>query len=214
MSAITKVSFAKALAILKKFRYKPRKEWNEDDRTLFKLCNFAVLSKKRLNKVLLSIQSLSKLSHKSHYKYSEIDIKLIKELILESMENCFKQFNQKINVIKESDIENIQSHIKKLKDENSRLESEINRLNFIVENFIREKEISNIEEVNQLLNQKISKINKKTNKIRNEKLTFDKENISQFIEKWNEGYTTFEIVDEFKRVSVNIKKEKKKSFKL
>ena len=42
----TKISFAKAQSILRKFRYKPRSEWSQDDRILFKLCNFAVLSKK------------------------------------------------------------------------------------------------------------------------------------------------------------------------
>ena len=95
MKISTKVSFEKAQKILKKFRYKPRREWTDDDRILFKLCNFAVLSKKRLNNVLLSIQSLSKLSHKSHYKYTEFDIKLIKELILENMEICFAKFKPK-----------------------------------------------------------------------------------------------------------------------
>ena len=75
----TKISFAKAQSILKKFRYKPRNEWSQEDRILFKLCNFSVLSKKRLNNVLTTLQRLAKLSDKSHYKYSELDIKLIKE---------------------------------------------------------------------------------------------------------------------------------------
>ena len=96
----TKISFAKAQSILRKFRYKPRSEWSQDDRILFKLCNFAVLSKKRLNNILTTIRRLAKLSDKSHYKYSELDIKLIKELILENLEICFKKFKQNINIIK------------------------------------------------------------------------------------------------------------------
>ena len=71
MNEIPKISYAKAQSILQKFRYKPRREWSEEDRFLFKLCSFAVLSKKRLNNVLISIQKLSKLSDKSHYKYRQ-----------------------------------------------------------------------------------------------------------------------------------------------
>ena len=137
----TKISFAKAQSILKKFRYKPRNEWSQEDRILFKLCNFAVLSKKRLNNVLTTLQRLAKLSDKSHYKYSELDIKLIKELILENLEICFKKFKQNINIIKESDMNKIHSHIKNLKDENLRLENEIKRLNFIIESFVSELKI-------------------------------------------------------------------------
>ena len=43
------LSFADAFTFLKKFRYKPRNEWTKDERTIFKICNFIVLSKKRIN---------------------------------------------------------------------------------------------------------------------------------------------------------------------
>ena len=56
MKDLSKVSYEKANSVLKKFRYKPRREWSEDDRTIFRLCNFAVLSRKRLSSLLLSIQ--------------------------------------------------------------------------------------------------------------------------------------------------------------
>ena len=195
MSGVSKISFAKAQSILKKFRYKPRKDWSKEDRIFFKLCNFAVLSKKRLNNVLLSLQSLAKLSDKSHYKYNELDIKLIKELILENLEVCFQKFKQDVNVIKESDIEKIQTHIKKLKDENLRLENEIKRLNFVIESFINESEIKEIDGVQEILKKKI-KIEKKKNLRANkkvDKLIFSQDNLKEFIKKWNEGYTTFEI---------------------
>ena len=83
------------------------------------------------------MKSLSKLSDKSHYKYSDLEIRLIKELILESLKTCFDSFKQNINIIKESDIEKIDKHLHKLKDENIRLENENNRLTFIIESFVR-----------------------------------------------------------------------------
>jgi len=118
MDKAFKVSFAKAQSVLNKFRYKPRKQWSDDDRVLFKLCNFAVLSRKRLNQILLSLDKLSKLSDKSHYKYNELDIKLLKELILEKLDICFEKFKHKISVIKESDLQKIKEHLNSIKNEN------------------------------------------------------------------------------------------------
>ena len=120
MNKTFKPSFAKAQSILKKFRYKPRKDWSEEDRIIFKLSNFAVLSRKRLNSVLIALNKLSKLSDKSHYKYNELDVKLLKELILQNLDICFEKFKQKISVIKESDLEKIENHLAKIKDENLR----------------------------------------------------------------------------------------------
>ncbi len=215
MNNAFKVSFAKAQSILNKFRYKPRNEWSNDDRVLFKLCNFAVLSRKRLNHVLIAIEKLSKLSDKSHYKYNELDVKLIKELILENLDICFEKFKHKLSVIKESDVEKIKSHLEKIKTENIRLENEIKRLNFIIENFIREKEIHEIKDVQEILQKKISKKKSKTHKQATiGKLSFNQENIKEFIKKWNQGYTTFEITESLKKVGVDMKGTKKKSFKL
>jgi len=216
MSELSKISFAKAQSILKKFRYKPRSEWSDEERTLFKLCSFAVLSKKRLNNILKALQSLSKLSDKSHYKYNELDIKLIKEIVLENLEICFEKFKQKISVIKESDIEIIQNHISKIKNENLRLENEIKRLNFVIENHVNEGKINDIKDIKDILNQKIKIQQKKTKpkKIK-EKLEFNQKNIKEFVRKWNEGYTTFEITESHKRVGVDIlDTKKKKRFKL
>ena len=120
MNDIKKVSYAQAQNVLKRFRYRPRNQWSEKDRLIFKICNFTVLSKKRLNNVMQSLKSLSKLSDKSHYKYSDLDIKLIKELILENLETCFESFNQNINIMKESDIQKVGDHLQKLNDENLR----------------------------------------------------------------------------------------------
>ena len=62
-------------------------------------------------------------------------------------------------MIKESDLEKIENHIAKIKDENLRLENENNRLNFIIESFIREKDIVEIEKVNEILKKRKFPIN-------------------------------------------------------
>ncbi len=219
MNKTFKVSFAKAQSILKKFRYKPRKDWSEEDRAIFKLSNFAVLSRKRLNSVLVALNKLSKLSDKSHYKYNELDIKLLKELILQNLDICFEKFKQKISVIKESDIEKIENHIEKIKDENLRLENENKRLNFIIDSFIREKDMMEIEKINEILKKKISNKSKQIKgksrkKIITEKLDFDEESVQDFVKKWNQGYTTFEITESLKKLRVDIDGTKKRRFKL
>ena len=214
MNKAFKVSFAKAQSVLNKFRYKPRKQWSNDDRVLFKLCNFAVLSRKRLNQILLSLDKLSKLSDKSHYKYNELDIKLLKELILEKLDICFEKFKHKISIIKESDLKKIKEHLNSIKDENTRLENEIKRLNFIIENFIKEKEIQEISDVWEILNKKISKKRRSSKKQLEEKFSFDRENVKEFIKKWNQGHTTVEITESMKKVELNINKSKKKVYKI
>ena len=214
MDKAFKVSFAKAQSVLNRFRYKPRKQWSSDDRVLFKLCNFAVLSRKRLNQILLSLDKLSKLSDKSHYKYNELDIKLLKELILEKLDNCFQKFKHKISVIKESDLQKIKEHLNDIKNENLRLENEIKRLNFIVENFIKEKEIQEIGDVWEILNKKISRKKMSHKKQSEEKLSFNQENVKEFIKKWNQGQTTIEITEGFKKIGLDINRSKKKTYKI
>ena len=214
MNRAFKVSFAKAQSVLNRFRYKPRKQWSDEDRLLFKLCNFAVLSRKRLNQILLSLDKLSKLSDKSHYKYNELDIKLLKELILEKLDNCFEKFKHKISVIKESDLQKIKEHLNNIKNENIRLENEIKRLNFIIENFIKEKEIQEIGEVWEILNNKIPRKKISQKKKLEEKLSFNQENIKEFIKKWNQGHTTTEITESFKKIGLDVSKSKKKTYKI
>ncbi len=214
MDKAFKVSFAKAQSVLNRFRYKPRKQWSNDDRVLFKLCNFAVLSRKRLNQVLLSLDKLSKLSDKSHYKYNELDIKLIKELILEKLDICFEKFKHKISVIKESDLQKIKEHLNSIKNENLRLENEIERLNFIIESFIKDKEIQNISDVWEILNKKISRSKASSKKKLEGKLSFNQENVKEFIKKWNQGHTTFEITESLRKIGLDINKSKKKIYKV
>ena len=157
---------------------------------------------------------MSKLSDKSHYKYNELDIKLLKELILEKLDNCFQKFKHKISVIKESDLQKIKEHLNDIKNENLRLENEIKRLNFIIENFIKEKEIQEIGDVWEILNKKISRKKISPKKQLEKRLSFSQENIKEFIRKWNRGDTTTEIVENFKKIELDINETKKKTFKI
>ena len=108
------ISFSKALEVLKKYRYRARREWSKDERVLFKICNFIVLSKKRINRIFEATLSFGKLSDKSHYNYSEYEILQIKELILENLERCFQKFNKQIKILKDSDIQDLFVHLDKL----------------------------------------------------------------------------------------------------
>ncbi len=206
-----KLSFADAFTFLKKFRYKPRNEWTKEERTIFKICNFIVLSKKRINKTFLAFSSLAKLSDKSHYNYNEIDILKIKDLLLQNLEETLQKFNKNIRLFKEEDINIVQGHLKKLKDENLRLENENRRLNFVITNYIRENELLKIDEVKEILSKKNIK-----EKFRKSQKTssYREENIKKFIEKWKKGLTTFEINEEIVNENLAVVKEVKKKVKL
>ena len=101
-----------------------------------------------------------------------------------------------------------------IKNENLRLENEIKRLNFIIENFIKEKEIQEIENVWEILNKKIARKKMSRKKQLEEKLSFNQENIKEFIKKWNQGLTTTEITESFKKIGLDISKSKKKTYKI
>ncbi|MAZ46709.1 MAG: hypothetical protein CMM98_03950 [Rickettsiales bacterium] len=205
------LSFADAFSFLKKFRYKPRNQWTKNERTIFKICNFIVLSKKRINKIFLAFSSLSKLSDKSHYNYTETDILRIKDLLLQNLEEALQKFNKKIRLYKEEDIKTVQEHFKKLKEENLRLESENMRLNFVITNYIRENELLQIDKIKEILSNK----NLKKESKKSMKTGYPKEkNIKKFIEKWKKGLTTFEINEEIINENLMVKKELKKKIKL
>ena len=192
------VSFSDALNFLKKFRYKKRKDWSKDERTFFKICNFIVLSRKRIKKLFEAFDSLEKLSNKSHYQYTENDINLLKGIILENLEDKLKKFNKDLSIFKDSDIEIFQNHLDELKEENLRLENENKRLQFIIENFVKEKEISEIDDIKSLVNKNIPSNRKLKTSLKNEKINFSKENIRKFLKLWGEGKTTLEIVNIYK----------------
>jgi hypothetical protein len=189
------ISFADALKFLNEFRYKKRGDWSKDERSLFKICNFIVLSRKRVKKVFEAFSSLEKLSNKSHYQYTENDINLLKGIILENLEDKLKTFNKNLSIFKDSDIEIFQTHLNSFKEENLRLENENKRLQFIIESFVKEKEISEINDIRDLVNMKVSLSKESKTSLKKEKLNFSKENIKKFLKLWSEGKTTFDIVN-------------------
>ena len=210
---VNNISFADALKFLNEFRYKKKKEWSKSERTFFKVCNFIVLSRKRINKVFEAFDSLEKLSNKSHYKYTENDINLLKGIILQNLENKLKTFNKDLSIFKDSDIEIFQNHLNELKQENLRLENENKRLQFIIENFVKEKEVFEIDNIKSLVSKNIPANRKLMTSLKNEKINFSKENIKKFLELWSEGRSTVEIVNIYKNKSgtKNIGRKKLKS---
>ena len=207
------ISFTNALKFLNEFRYKKKGGWSKNERTFFKVCNFIVLSRKRVNKVFEAFNSLEKLSNKSHYKYTDNDINLLKGIILQNLENKLKTFNKDLTVFKDSDIEIFQNHLNELKEENLRLENENKRLQFIIENFVKEKEIFEIDNIKSLVSKNIPANRKLKTSLKNEKIKFSKENIKKFLELWSEGKSTIEIVNIYqsKRGAKNIGRKKLKS---
>ena len=193
--SMNNISFSDALKFLNEFRYKKRKGWSKDERSLFKICNFIVLSRKRIKKVFEAFSSLEKLSNKSHYQYTENDINLLKGIILENLEDKLKTFNKNLSIFKDSDIEIFQTHLNSFKEENLRLENENKRLQFIIESFGKEKEITEINDIRDLVNMKVSVSKESKTSLKKEKLNFSKENIRKFLKLWSEGKTTFEIVN-------------------
>ena len=193
--SMNNISFSDALKFLNEFRYKKRKGWSKDERSLFKICNFIVLSRKRIKKVFEAFSSLEKLSNKSHYQYTENDINLLKGIILENLEDKLKTFNKNLSIFKDSDIEIFQTHLNSFKEENLRLENENKRLQFIIESFVKEKEITEINDIRDLVNMKVSVSKESKTSLKKEKLNFSKENIRKFLKLWSEGKTTFEFVN-------------------
>ena len=109
-------------------------------------------------------------------------------------------------MFKEEDINIVQEHLKKLKDENLRLENENKRLNFVITNYIRENELLEIDEVKEILSKKILKKNLKNPRNR----FLQRKNMKKFIEKWKKGLTTFEINEEIINENLAVEKELKK----
>ena len=150
-----------------------KKYWSKDERTFFKICNFVVLSRKRINKIFESFSALEKLSNKSHYQYTENDINLIKGIILENLEDKLKKFNKTLGV-QVSDIEIFQTHLNKMKEENLRLENENKRLQFVIENFVKENELFEIDDIKNLVNKIFHKKVWQRRHLKKKKVNFSK----------------------------------------
>ena len=200
------ISFSKAKETLDKYRYKPRREWSKEERVFFKICNFIVLSKKRVNKIFSAIQSFGKLNDKSHYNYNEFDIIQIKELILDNLESCFQKFNKDVKILKDSDIQELTDHLEKLKDENVRLQMENQRLQFLFNDYSSEKKLLK----NTVLNKVVQRISQKKGRNTDKEFKIDRKNIKKFVEKWEKGMTTNEISQEMQKENLSMRIGKRK----
>ena len=189
------ISYSDAYQFIKKFRYKPRKEWTHNERLFFKICNFMVLSKKRINKIFIAFDAFSKLSDKSHYNYKISDIKKIKDMIVENLQSSLKKFDKNIKILKESDIESLREYFVELKMENTRLHKETERLQAIVEKYVKEKKLFEIEEIEEILNKSNEK-NSHLTKNRSESVT--EKFLKTFIKNWEKGLINFDIKDKKK----------------
>ncbi len=189
------ISYSDAYQFIKKFRYKPRKEWTHNERLFFKICNFIVLSKKRINKIFIAFDAFSKLSDKSHYKYKISDIKKIKDMIVENLQSCLKKFDKNIKILKESDIESLREYFIELKMENTRLQKETERLQAIVEKYVKEKKLFEIEEIEQILNKKNENNNNLT---KNRPASLIENSLQTFIKNWEKGLIDFDIKEKKK----------------
>ena len=115
-----------------------------------------------------------------------------------------------LRVLKESDIQDLFDHLDKLKEENIRLQKENERLQFLIKNYLREEKFLNNKVLTDIA--KMKTIEK--NKSKDQDVKLDKKSVKRFIEKWEKGMTSSEIVKELKEENLFLKNEKKKSFKL
>ena len=189
------ISYSEAYQFIKKFRYKPRKEWTHNERLFFKICNFMVLSKKRINKIFIAFDAFSKLSDKSHYNYKISDIKKIKDMIVENLQSSLKKFDKNIRILKESDIESLREYFVELKMENTRLHKETERLQAIIEKYVKEKKLFEIEEIEEILNRSNEK---KSHLTRNRSESLTEKSLKTFIQNWEKGLINFDIKDKRK----------------
>ena len=214
-SSLRNISYFDAVKTLKEFRYKPRKEWTTKEKETFKICNFNVLSRKRLNKILDSIKSFGKLGDKSHYKYSEGDLILIKDLILESLDTTFKKFSKNIEVISEENLHLIQDRFDRLNAENQRLLDEVKNYKDELEihkKAFEEKDKKSLKRIFSELNDSTETNNE--SKKQKRKILAGKKNLKNASTNWKDGMTLDEIKNDFLKVNLNFVNTKKRKIKL
>ena len=87
-------------------------------------------------------------------------------------------------------------------------------LKFIIENYVRENKLEEIDDINQILKIKLPSSQIVSKKKKSKNLEFDEENLKKFMQKWRTGHTTVEISEEFKKENLDIERSRKKRFKL
>ena len=154
-----KVSFFEAIQIVKEIRKKPRPHWTKKERSDFKKFNFQILSRKRVNKIVESLNSFKKLSNKSHYKFYLEELVIIRELLVSKLDETLSSFFKKLEVMNSEDILKIKSYFQKVLSENERLKRELSQ--YKKELYIYKKHSE--DEQNKLL-RKFFTVGKKKNK--------------------------------------------------
>ena len=124
---IKKNSYLDAVQIIKELREKPRSQWSEKERLNFRKSNFKILSKKRLNKIIEVLLSFKKLNNKSHYKFNLEELEIMRELIINKLDETLTSFFKELEIIKTEDAFKIQIFIKKIIHENERLRQEVSQ---------------------------------------------------------------------------------------
>jgi len=213
------ISYFEAQKILGKLRYIPRREWSKSEKKVFKICNFNVLSRKRLNKILTNLKSFGKLNNKSHYTYYDEDIRLIKDMILENLEQILRKFSRNTSILKESDLEKMQEHFTLQQQENIRLKNENLRLQNELDEYRRVKGLGEIDTFKKILESTITSNSKgKKNKLDQENNTkfrsISEKSLKTAISNWKEGMTLSEIKNEFLKENINLINTKKRKIKL
>ena len=163
--------------------------------------------------LLDSIKSFGRLGDKSHYKYSEEDLIIIKDLILENLDFSFKKFSKNIDVIKESDLQIIQDRFEELVIENQRLSDEIKNYKEELQVHKRsydQKDRTSLKNIFQKVDLNIEK-NKSSRKV---KSSISSEDIRKASSNWNKGMTIEEIKNEVLKKNLNLVNTNKKKFKL
>ena len=208
-----KVSFFEAIQIIKEIRKKPRSNWTKKERFDFKGYNFQILSRKRINKIVESLNSFKKLSNKSHYKFYLNDLVIIRELLVSKLNETLCSFFKKLEVLSSEDILKIKSYLQKILNENDRLKRELSQ--YKKELNIYKKHAA--DEQNKFLN-KILKVEKNKNKTAVRYKSINKElnrsNEIKFTDITIKNNSPEKIDELLNHKSINLRNTQRKKFKL
>ena len=139
-------------------------------------------------------------------EFSKIDNELLDYLYKQYSKNMFYTIG--IHPHHANEIND--DYLKKLKDENLRLQNDNERLQFLFNDYLSEQKLSK----NTVLSRVLESINqKKVNKSKKD-FKIDRKNIKKFVEKWEKGMTTNEITQELQEESLSIKVGKRKRYNL
>ena len=210
---IKKNSYLDAIQIIKELRKKPRSQWSKKDRLNFRKSNFRILSKKRLNKIIEVLISFKKLNNKSHYKFDLEELKIMKELIINKLDETLTSFFKELEIIKTEDVFEIQIFIKKIIHENEKLRQEVSQykkeLN-IYKKHSRDEPSHFIKNILMTTRKK----NKQAIRYSSEVNVLNKKSKRQVKTVWRDGQNPKRFDELLCKEIFNLKNTKKRKFKL